>query len=90
MKGSTGTPMIVEYAPRKKGVHCKYCKYLVYGGKTSPYTCSLKNKPRHYTSVCVCRKFTKKEQKNPEQEKARKEYLARVKEVNKIKKGDKK
>lgn len=83
MKGSTGTPMIVEYAPRKKGVHCKYCKHLVYGGKNSPYTCSLKNKPRHYTSVCICRKFEKKdekkEQKNAEQEKARKEYLAKVK-----------
>ena len=88
MKGSTGTPMIVEYATRKKGVHCKYCKHFVCGGKNSPYTCSLKNKPRHYTSVCICRKFERKEQRNPEQEKARKEYLARIKSANKSKKGE--
>ena len=79
MKGGIGTPMVVEYAPRKKGVRCKNCKHLVCGGEKSPYTCSLKNKPRHYTSVCICKKFEGKEQKNAKQEKARKEYLAKVK-----------
>ena len=59
MRGSTGTPMVVEYAPRKRGVHCKYCKFHILGGKTSPYTCWLKNAPRHYTSVCVCKDIVK-------------------------------
>jgi len=58
MKGQTGTPMqSIIHIPQKKGnVFCKDCKYLQYrGGKISPYVCSLKNKPRHYTSRVFCK-----------------------------------
>lgn len=91
MRGSTGTPMVIEYAPRKKGVHCKNCKFLTYGGVKSPYTCSLKNKPRHYTSVCICKDFKKKSKEETEirtipkelteQEKALKAYNNKQKEL---------
>lgn len=93
MKGKIGTPMVVEYKPRKKGVHCKNCKWLVCGGEKTPYTCSLKHKGRHYTSVCICNRFVKKEiisdsEKHgltEEQEKARKAWLERAKNVAKEK-----
>lgn len=89
MKGSIGVPMVIEQAPRKKGVHCKYCKYHLLGGRTSPYHCWLKEKPLHYTSVCVCKdivKDGKTERVMPhftEEEKTKKaEYAKRYQQKN--------
>ena len=71
MKGSMGTSMqSIEYRPRRTGHKCNECVYLEYKGGETPYLCRLKNKGRHYTSKCVCRKFVKKEAKKSNKEKA--------------------
>ena len=63
MKGKYGTSMqSIVYVRKKGNIHCKDCKYLKYvGGQNAPYVCTLKNKPRHYTSVVFCKKFKRKE-----------------------------
>ena len=69
MKGSIGTSMQSVICIRKKrgNTHCNECEHFKCGGGLgSPYFCSIKNKPRHYTSVVVCNKFKKKKQSQKE------------------------
>jgi len=65
MKGSTGVPMTIEYRPRKKGVHCKDCKYLKPRAGVIPYYCSIeknaKKQGKYYTSIVKCKKYEPKE-----------------------------
>lgn len=78
MKGKFGTSMqSIEYRPKRIGVACKDCKYLAYLGGTTPYICNYTQKGRHYTSICKCKHFVKKEVKKTNKEKAIERWNAR-------------